>query len=173
MSPQNNHLQRPPAAVLYADELAKLKQNDNAPCPPGWQLSLPAARAFILGDSAQNISRKVVISPSAVERMLVTLATGRGLMLVGEPGTAKSLLSELLATASGDAGLTIRGGASTTGRSNWYGWNYALLINHGPSTGSAGPCPLYQGMRDGKSSRFGRDNAYTAGSARLSVRYAF
>ena len=57
MSPQNNHLQRPPAAVLYADELAKLKQNDNAPCPPGWQLSLPAARAFILGDSAQNISR--------------------------------------------------------------------------------------------------------------------
>ncbi len=55
MSPQNNHLQRPPAAVLYADELAKLKQNDNAPCSPGWQLSLPAARAFILGDSAQNI----------------------------------------------------------------------------------------------------------------------
>ncbi|MDU3389447.1 MAG: hypothetical protein E7F18_21460, partial [Escherichia coli] len=93
MSPQNNHLQRPPAAVLYAVELAKLKQNDNAPCPPGWQLSLPAARAFILGDEAQNISRKVVISPSAVERMLVTLATGRGLMLVGEPGTAKSLLS--------------------------------------------------------------------------------
>lgn len=76
MSPQNNHLQRPPVAVLYADELAKLKQNDHAPCPPGWQLSLPAARAFILGDSAQNISRKVVISPSAVERMLVTLATG-------------------------------------------------------------------------------------------------
>ncbi|MEN1501057.1 hypothetical protein AAIH24_32120, partial [Pseudomonas aeruginosa] len=82
MSPQNNHLQRPPAAVLYADELAKLKQNDHAPCPPGWQLSLPAARVFILGDEAQNISRKVVISPSAVERMLVTLATGRGLMLV-------------------------------------------------------------------------------------------
>ncbi|HDS3083562.1 TPA: hypothetical protein QID78_005046, partial [Escherichia coli] len=53
MSPQNNHLQRPPAAVLYAVELAKLKQNDNAPCPPGWQLSLPAARAFILGDEAQ------------------------------------------------------------------------------------------------------------------------
>ena len=119
MSPQNNHLQRPPAAVLYADELAKLKQNDNAPCPPGWQLSLPAARAFILG-----VSRKVVISPSAVERMLVTLATGRGLMLVGEPGTAKSLLSELLATAiSGDAGLTIQGGASTTEDQIKYGWN--------------------------------------------------
>ncbi|EGA7068437.1 hypothetical protein EYY57_19800, partial [Shigella flexneri] len=155
MSPQNNHLQRPPAAVLYADELAKLKQNDNAPCPPGWQLSLPAARAFILGDSAQNISRKVVISPSAVERMLVTLATGRGLMLVGEPGTAKSLLSELLATSiSGDAGLTIQGGASTTEDQIKYGWNYALLINHGPSTEALVPAPLYQGMRDGKIVRF-------------------
>ncbi|HBB4010931.1 TPA: MoxR family ATPase [Escherichia coli] len=155
MSPQNNHLQRPPAAVLYAVELAKLKQNDNAPCPPGWQLSLPAARAFILGDEAQNIRRKVVISPSAVERMLVTLATGRGLMLVGEPGTAKSLLSELLATAiSGDAGLTIQGGASTTEDQIKYGWNYALLINHGPSTEALVPAPLYQGMRDGKIVRF-------------------
>lgn len=155
MSPQNNHLQRPPAAVLYAVELAKLKQNDNAPCPPGWQLSLPAARAFILGDEAQNIRRKVVISPSAVERMLVTLATGRGLMLVGEPGTAKSLLSELLATAiSGDAGLTIQGGASTTEDQIKYGWNYALLINHGPSTEALVPAPLYLGMRDGKIVRF-------------------
>ncbi len=73
MSPQNNHLQRPPAAVLYADELAKLKQNDNAPCPPGWQLSLPAARAFILhpfktssitgcvSDSMLNISMTQII----------------------------------------------------------------------------------------------------------------
>ena len=144
MSPQNNHLQRPPAAVLYADELAKLKQNDNAPCPPGWQLSLPAARAFILGDEAQNISRKVVISPSAVERMLVTLATGRGLMLVGEPGTAKSLLSELLATAiSGDAGLTIQGGASTTEDQIWLELRPAY--QSWSVNGSAGPCPALPG----------------------------
>ena len=46
MSPQNNHLQRPPAAVLYADELAKLKQNDNAPCPPVL-LSLAIARKIL------------------------------------------------------------------------------------------------------------------------------
>ncbi len=81
--------------------------------------------------------------------------TGRGLMLVGEPGTAKSLLSELLATAiSGDAGLTIQGGASTTEDQIKYGWNYALLINHGPSTEALVPAPLYQGMRDGKIVRF-------------------
>ncbi len=36
-------------------------------------------------------------------------------MLVGEPGTAKSMLSELLAAAiSGDSGLTIQGTAGTT-----------------------------------------------------------
>lgn len=76
-------------------------------------------------------------------------------MLVGEPGTAKSLLSELLATAiSGDAGLTIQGGASTTEDQIKYGWNYALLINHGPSTEALVPAPLYQGMRDGKIVRF-------------------
>ena len=172
MSPQNNHLQRPPAAVLYADELAKLKQNDNAPCPPGWQLSLPAARAFILGDEAQNISRKVVISPSAVERMLVTLATGRGLMLVGEPGTAKSLLSELLATAiSGDAGLTIQGGASTTENQVWLELRPAY--QSWSVNGSAGPCPALSGNARRQNRPFRRDNAYTAGSAGLSVRYAF
>ena len=167
MSPQNNHLQRPPAAVLYADELAKLKQNDNAPCPPGWQLSLPAARAFILGDEAQNISRKVVISPSAVERMLVTLATGRGLMLVGEPGTAKSLLSELLATAiSGDAGLTIQG-------SNQVWLELRPAYQSWSVNGSAGPCPALSGNARRQNRPFRRDNAYTAGSAGLSVRYAF
>lgn len=70
-------------------------------------------------------------------------------------GTAKSLLSELLATAiSGDAGLTIQGGASTTEDQIKYGWNYALLINHGPSTEALVPAPLYQGMRDGKIVRF-------------------
>ncbi|BCQ45385.1 hypothetical protein ERHA55_29120 [Erwinia rhapontici] len=122
---------------------------------PGWQLSLPAARAFILGDDARDISAKVVTSIASVERMLVTLATGRGLMLVGEPGTAKSLLSELLATAiSGDAGLTIQGGASVTEDQIKYAWNYALLINQGPSTDALVPAPLYQGMREGKIVRF-------------------
>lgn len=155
MSHQENPLQRPPAATRYAEELARLKQSDDAPCPPGWLLSLPAARAFILGDDTRGISRKIVIGPAAVERMLVTLATGRGLMLVGEPGTAKSLLSELLATAiCGDAGLTIQGGASVTEDQIKYGWNYALLINQGPSPQALVPAPLYQGMRDGKIVRF-------------------
>ena len=53
-------------------------------------------------------------SSSAVARSwsgcIVALATNRGLMLIGEPGTAKSYLSELLAAAvSRDSTLTIQG----------------------------------------------------------------
>ncbi len=148
-------LQRPPAELLYADELARLRTADTQARPPGWALSLRAARAFILGDAALGTTAKVVAPVASIERMLVTLATGRGLMLVGEPGTAKSLLSELLAAAiSGVSTLTIQGGASTTEDQIKYGWNYALLINEGPSPRAMVPAPLYQGMRDGRIVRF-------------------
>ena len=148
-------LQRPPAELLYADELARLRAADTQARPPGWALSLRAARAFILGDAALGTTAKVVAPVASIERMLVTLATGRGLMLVGEPGTAKSLLSELLAAAiSGVSTLTIQGGASTTEDQIKYGWNYALLINEGPSPRAMVPAPLYQGMRDGRIVRF-------------------
>ena len=148
-------LQRPPAEILYADELARLLDADRHAKPPGWLMSLNAARRFILGDPALGIERKVVIEVAAIERMLVTLATGRGLLLVGEPGTAKSLLSELLATAiSGTSRLTIQGGASITEDQIKYSWNYALLINEGPSLAALVPAPLYQGMQQGKLVRF-------------------
>lgn len=149
-------LQRPPAEILYAEQLVRLNERDgDTPRPPGWKLSLTAARAFILGDSALDIAPKIVAPAASIERMLVTLATGRGLMLVGEPGTAKSMLSELLATAiSGVSTLTIQGGASITEDQIKYSWNYALLINEGPSPKALVPAPLYHGMRDGKIVRF-------------------
>lgn len=149
-------MQRPPAELHYAAELATLAQADQGtPRPPGWALSLTAARSFITGDSALGIERKIVAPVAAVERMLVTLATGRGLMLVGEPGTAKSMLSELLAAAiSGRSTLTIQGGASLTEDQIKYSWNYAMLINEGPTPGALVPAPLYQGMRDGQLVRF-------------------
>jgi MoxR-like ATPase len=57
----------------------------------------------------------MVCAPSLIERSMVTLASNRALLLVGEPGTAKSLLSELLAAAiSGNSTLTIQGSAATT-----------------------------------------------------------
>ena len=113
--PAASSLQRPPAEVLYADQLAQLAGSDADPRPPGWALSLKAARSFILGHADLGIAPKIVAPVASIERMLVSLATGRGLMLVGEPGTAKSMLSELLAAAiSGDSTLTIQGGASIT-----------------------------------------------------------
>ncbi|MDA8453728.1 AAA family ATPase [Acidovorax sp. GBBC 3334] len=148
-------LQRAPAEILHAAELERLRAQDADPRPPGWSMGLRAARSFILGDAALGIAPKIVAPVASIERMLVTLATGRGLMLVGEPGTAKSLLSELLATAvSGVSTLTIQGGASITEDQIKYGWNYALLINEGPSPRALVPAPLYQGMQQGRIVRF-------------------
>ena len=110
-----DNVQRPPAEVRYATELAALRAVDEHPRPPGWQLSPRAVRAFILGDETLGTTPKFVGHASLLDRAMVALATQRGVMLIGEPGTAKSLLSELLAAAiSGDSTLTIQGGAATT-----------------------------------------------------------
>ncbi len=148
-------MQRPPAEVTYAAELAQLAKADAGPRPPGWRLSPRAVRSFILGDDKQNVRRKFVGNPSLVDRAMVALATNRGLMLVGEPGTAKSLLSELLAAAiSGVSTRTIQGSAGTTEDHIKYSWNYALLLAEGPSTRALVPSPLYQAMKEGAVVRF-------------------
>ncbi|MFF3618416.1 AAA family ATPase [Streptomyces sp. NPDC002467] len=148
-------LQRPPAEARYAEELAALRASDTDHRPPGWQLSLRAARRFIVGDEEAGIGRKFVGDTALVERALVALATNRGLMLVGEPGTAKSLLSELISAAvSGDSTLVVQGGAATTEDQIKYSWNYALLVSEGPSQRSLVPAPMLTGMREGRLVRF-------------------
>lgn len=145
--------QRPPAEQLYAEELATLKAADNGPRPPGWALSMKGVMRFVLGD--EQVRRKIVCAPGLIERAMVTLASNRALLLVGEPGTAKSLLSELLAAAiSGTSTLTIQGSAATTEDQIKYGWNYALLLNDGPSRRALVPSPLYRAMQDGRIVRF-------------------
>ena len=139
----------------WADELARLAQADTRAKPPGWRLSPRAVRQFILGDDALKVSRKFYGDDPLVDRAIVTLMGHQGLMLVGEPGTAKSLLSELLAAAiSGDSGLTVQGTAGTTEDHIKYSWNYALLLAEGPSQKALVPSPLYQAMRSGKLVRF-------------------
>ncbi len=147
--------QRPPAEVLYAAELEALRASDTFPRPPGWRLSPRAARTFILGDEARGLRKKFVGHPSLVDRAMIALSSNRGLMLIGEPGTAKSLLSELLAAAiCGQSTLTIQGSAGTSEDQIKYSWNYALLLAEGPTLRSLVPAPLYQGMRDGTIVRF-------------------
>ena len=56
---------------------------------------------FVLGDEKAGIRRKFYGDDALIDRCIVTLMSNRGLLLVGEPGTAKSMLSELLAAAIG------------------------------------------------------------------------
>jgi MoxR-like ATPase len=150
--------QRPPAEVLHADELVRLLAHDvkrGLPKPPGWALSLPSVRSFIMGDRDLDIAPKFVGNSGIVDRAMVTLATARGLLLVGEPGTAKSLLSELLAAAvCGTSTLVIQGGASLTEDQMKYTWNYALLVAEGPTLRALVPAPLHDGMKSGRIVRF-------------------
>ena len=146
---------RASAELRYGSELERLRAADTDPRPEGWKLSPRAVRRFILGDETLKIGRKFYGDDPLVDRAIVTLMGHQGLMLVGEPGTAKSLLSELLAAAiSGDSALTIQGTAGTTEDHIKYSWNYALLLADGPSKRALVPSPLYQAMQSGRLVRF-------------------
>ena len=112
-------------------------------------------RDFVCGNAELGVEKKFVGDDALVERAVVTLAGNRGLLLIGEPGTAKSMLSELLAAAiSGDSTNTVQGTAGTTEDQIKYGWNYALLLAEGPSPEAMVEAPLHVGMRTGKVVRF-------------------
>ncbi len=146
---------RPSAETLYASELLALGRADSDPRPPGWRLSPRAVRSFLCGSTRPAIRRKFYGDDSMVERAIVSLSSNRGLMLVGEPGTAKSMLSELLAAAiSGTSIHAIQGTAGTTEDHIKYSWTYALLLAEGPSLRALVASPLYVAMRDGLLVRF-------------------
>jgi MoxR-like ATPase len=146
---------RAPAEERYADELSRLRADDPSPRPRGWQISPRAVRRFILGDPKFGISAKFYGDNPLVDRAIVSLMSNQGLMLVGEPGTAKSMLSELLAAAiSADSALVVQGSAGTTEDHLRYGWNYALLLAEGPSERALVPSPVLNAMRAGKIVRF-------------------
>ena len=151
--------QRLPAELHYQAELTALAKADKAPKPRGWRLSPQAVRTFILGSDRKigrrTITRKIFGNDVVVERAIVTLAGQRGLMLVGEPGTAKSMLSELLAAAiSGSSTHTVQGSAGTVEENIRYSWNYALLLRDGPTRKALVPGPLFDAMGEGQLMRF-------------------
>jgi MoxR-like ATPase len=168
--PPRSAMQLPPAEVRYADELAALRAVDTAPRPAGWQLSPAAVVDFIAGTGGERIrppkgsaasagpveiTEKFVGPRDILQRCVVTLAGQRGLLLVGEPGTAKSMLAELLAVAiSGSGALAVQGTAGTTEDQVRYGWNYAMLLDRGPCEAALVPSPVLQAMRAGRLVRF-------------------
>ncbi len=154
---------KPPVEVRYREELEALKGTDTGRRPENWQMSPRAVRTFILGSSKPieyegkeyRIGKKYFGNDALVERCIVTLAGNRGLMLVGEPGTAKTMLSELLSAAvSGVSTNTIQGTAGTTEDMIKYSWNYAMLLAKGPGREALVPAPLYVGMEKGILTRF-------------------
>lgn len=142
--------QRLPAERYYAEELARLREADPYPKPPGWCLSPRGVEAFVLGDASQGSSPKFVAPNEIVTRVIISLATQRGAMLVGEPGTAKSWLSELICAAiSDDSTQVIQGGAIETVQQLLYSWNPAIVKERGPCIDALIPGPLYHGMEAG------------------------
>ncbi|WP_328347966.1 AAA family ATPase [Micromonospora sp. NBC_00421] len=160
-----------PAEHAHAAELAFLAAYDDGPRPPGWRLTPRAVVTFIVGSAGAAlelprqarrddlprtlaVAAKFVGERALVERCVVTLAGERGLLLVGEPGTAKSMLSELLSAAiCGSSELVVQGTAGTTEDQLRYGWNYALLLAHGPSAAALVPSPILSAMRTGAVAR--------------------
>lgn len=141
----------------YAHELAALRSADDRPRPPGWQLSPWAVATYLLGGTLPGgaaISAKYIGSRRIIEIAIATLATDRGLLLLGPPGTAKSWVSEHLAAAiCGDSTLLIQGTAGTSEESIRYGWNYARLLADGPSAQALVASPLMYAMEHGKLAR--------------------
>lgn len=147
--------QKLPAEQEYADELAQVREWDQHPVPPGWQMSPVAVEAFILGHPELGNARKFVCEPGVVKRIVVALCTNRGALLIGEPGTAKSLLSELITAAvSGDSSLIVQGGAVTSISQLLYTWNEAILRDQGPCVEALVPSPMLRGMQNGRFVRF-------------------
>ncbi|MEU5324383.1 AAA family ATPase [Streptomyces sp. NPDC021056] len=158
-----------PAEERFATELAFLAAHDDGPRPPGWLLTPRAVITFVCGSGGDalklpeapgSLPDELVIAPkfvgerALVERCVVTLAGERGLLLVGEPGTAKSMLSELLSAAvCGTSALTVQGTAGTTEDALRYGWNYALLLAQGPSPQALVDSPVLAAMRAGRVAR--------------------
>ncbi len=89
-----------------------------------------------------------------MEIAISTLVTDRALLLIGEPGTAKSWLSEhLTAAINGDSTKVIQGTAGTTEEQIKYSWNYAMLIAKGPSHEAMLKSPVFNAMETGSIAR--------------------
>lgn len=157
---------RLPAEVLFADQLEALRQNETDKAPLSWKLAPRSVLTYVIGGKTieatiggkkqkVEITRKFFGDTAIVERAIVTLASDRALLLVGDPGTGKSWLSEHLAAAiTGNSTLAIQGTAGTTEEHIKYSWNIARVIAEGPNPTNLIPSPTMVAMRTGGLLRF-------------------
>src|SRR5215472_1226059 len=153
---QNSDL-RLPAEVLYAEELDALVKAEKHHVPAGWRMSPRSVLTYISGGKCGklDVTPKYIGHQRLVEIAISTLVTDRALLLIGEPGTAKSWLSEHLSAAiTGDSTKVVQGTAGTTEEQIRYTWNYALLISRGPSNEALVKTPIFRAMEGGSIARF-------------------
>ena len=150
------NVQRLPAEELFRGEIDALIANETHPVPTGWRMSPRSVLTYICGGRAGDtpITPKYIGHQRLVEIAIATLVTDRALLLIGEPGTAKSWLSEhLTAAINGDSTRVIQGTAGTTEEQIRYSWNYAMLIAQGPSPAAMLKSPVYRAMEEGAIAR--------------------
>ena len=153
----SEELLRLPAEQLFQKELEALIKAEKNPIPTGWKMSPQSVKTYICGGKVGNtiITPKYIGHERLVEIAISTLVTDRALLLIGEPGTAKSWLSEhLTAAINGDSTMVIQGTAGTTEEQIRYSWNYAMLIAKGPSKEAMLKSPVFEAMELGKIARF-------------------
>ena len=153
----DKNVQRLPAEELFQRELDALISAETDPIPTGWRMSPRSVLAYITGGTTVkgvDITPKYMGNRRLVEIAIATLVTDRALLLIGEPGTAKSWLSEHLAAAvNGDSTKVVQGTAGTTEEQIKYSWNYAMLIAKGPCPEAMVKSPVYRAMESGSIAR--------------------
>lgn len=155
MSSEN--ILRKSAELLFQEEIDTLIKNEKDPIPAGWKMSPKSVLTYIIGGKSgkTEITPKYIGNKRIVEIAIATLLTDRALLLIGEPGTAKSWLSEHLSAAiNGDSTKVVQGTAGTSEEQIRYSWNYAMLIAQGPSTEAMVKSPIYRAMESGTIARF-------------------
>ena len=96
-APSQTPVLRPHAEQQYADELAAISAQDDKIKPPSWRLSPWAVVLYVQGGTLPDgtvITPKYVGSTRLIEVAVATLATDRALLLLGQPGTAKTWVAE-------------------------------------------------------------------------------
>ncbi len=150
------NVQRLPAEELFKDEIEALIAAEKDNIPTGWKMSPKSVLTYICGGEVNGtkITPKYIGNRRLVEICIATLVTDRALLLIGEPGTAKSWLSEhLTAAINGDSTKVVQGTAGTTEEHIRYSWNYAMLIAKGPCPEAMVKSPVYNAMESGAIAR--------------------
>ena len=153
---EQEKIQRLPAEQMFQKEIQALMAAERDHIPTGWKMSPKSVLTYITGGTVGGtvITPKYVGNRRLVEIAISTLVTDRALLLIGDPGTAKSWLSEHLAAAiNGDSTKVVQGTAGTTEEHIRYSWNYAMLIAKGPSQDAMLKSPVYRAMETGSIAR--------------------